>query len=247
MPPSDVSEVMRKILEDALITYRQEAASLMIFVGPAVVVGPIAALIATTGLSTALAMLPVFLLLYLATYAACVRAASSVLHNLSPDPGTAYLEVLSGAPEVLRAAAPGAALLAGVAGGALVLGDLVAPLLGLAVAWLGGGCVLLWLARHAYDQPLILAHGMRTDDVARVGEQLAEDGFLWTLTLLTVIGLPLLGGGLLALGLAAVVTAPFGAAVFALAVALWLPLSAISLTIACGRLVGDEVATVSSA
>ncbi len=247
MPPSDVSEVMRKILEDALITYRQEAANLLIFVGPAVVVGPIAALIAASGLVTALAMLPVFLLLYLATYAACVRAAGSVLNNLSPDAGTAYLEVLGGAPEVLRAAAPGAALLAGVAGGALVLGDLVAPLLGLAVAWLGGGCVLLWLARHAYDQPLILAHGMRTDDVARVGEQLAEDGFLWTLTLLTVVGLPLLVGGLLALGLAAVVTAAFGAAVFALAVALWLPLSAISLTIACSRLVGDEVATVSSA
>ena len=246
MPLSDVSVVMRKILEDALITYRQEAANLMIFVGPAVVVGPIAALIATAGLLTSLVMLPVFLLLYLATYAACVRAASSVLHNLSPDPGTAYLEVLGSAPEVLRAAAPGAALLAGVAGVALVLGDLVAPLLGLAVVWLGGGGVLLWLARHAYDQPLILAHGMRTDDVARVGEQLAEDGFLWTLTLLTVIGLPLLLAGLLAWGLAAVVTVPFGAAAFALAVALWLPLSALSLTIACSRLVGDQVATLSS-
>ena len=246
MPPSDVSVVMRKILEDALITYRQEASNLMIFVGPAVVVGPIAALIATTGLTTALVMLPVFLLLYLATYAACVRAASSVLHNLSPDPGTAYLEVLGGAPFVLRAAAPGAALLAGVAGAALVLGDLVTPLLGLAVVWLGGGGVLLWLARHAYDQSLILAHGMRMDDVARVGEQLAEDGFLWTLTLLAAIGLPLLVAGLLAWGLAAMVTVPFGAAVFALAVALWLPLPALSLTIACSRMVGDEVATLSS-
>jgi hypothetical protein len=237
---------MRKILEDALITYRQEASNLLIFVGPAVVVGPIAVLIAASGLPAALAMLPVFLLLYLATYAACVRAAASVLHNLSPDPGMAYLEVLSGAPYVLRAAAPGAALLAGVAGVALVLGDLVAPLLGLAVAWLGGGGVLLWLARHAYDQPLILAHGLRTDDVARAGEQLAEDGFLWTLTLLTVVALPLLLAGLLAWGLAAVVTAPFGAAVFALAVALWLPLPALSLTIACSRLVGDQLATLSS-
>ena len=246
MPPSDVIEVMRKILEDALITYRQEASNLLIFVGPAVVVGPIAALIAASGLPTALVMLPVFLLLYLATYAACVRAASSVLHNLSPDPGTAYLEVLGGASEVLRAAAPGAALLAGVAGAALVTGDLVAPLLGLAVAWLGGGGVLLWLARHAYDQPLILAHGMRMDDVARVGEQLAEGGFLWTLTLLTLVGLPLLVAGLLAWALAAAVTVPFGAAVFALAVALWLPLSAFSLTIACSRLIGDEVATLSS-
>ena len=61
-----------------------------------------------------------------------------------------------------------------------------------------------------------------------------------------MIGLPLLVAGLLAWGLAAMVTVPFGAAVFALAVSLWLPLPALSLTIACSRMVGDEVATLSS-
>lgn len=229
---------MRDILEDAAIIYRQEAESLLIIVAPAIVLGPILAMISASGLMPALVTVPVFLLLYLAAYAACVRAAGFVLDNQEPEPGSAYLGVLSSALEVIRAAAPGGFLLAVAWASALVLIGLGFPLLALAIGLLGTAAAFPWASRHAYDQPLILVHEVRAVEAVRVGSHFAEAFKSWTMILLAVVSLPLLAAVLLSWGLAAAVTPSFGGAVFALALALWLPFSALSLTGACARLVG---------
>jgi len=229
---------MRDILEDALITYRQEVASLLTLVAPAVLVGPFLVVLAASGLIMAVVIVPLLVLLYLATYAACVRAAGFVLRNLAPDPALSYLDVLSATPDLLRVAAPGGILLATVTACALVISDMAGPLLALQVGLLGFAAFLVWWARHAYDQPLILIHEVEAEEAAQVSAQLARGGLVWTLLLLGATILPLLVVALLSLGLAAAITPTFGGAVFTLAFALWLPVPALSVTSACTRLVG---------
>jgi len=228
---------MRQILEEAILTYWQEAMSLLTLVAPAILVGPIVVLLAASGLPIALITLPLLLLLYLAAYAACVRAAGFVLRNLAPDPVLSYQDVLATAPELLRLIAPGGLLLAVVAGSAFVIHDQGAALVALEVAVLGAGVFLFWWARHAYDQPLLLVYEVETPEAHRVGSLLARGGLGWTLSLLGAVSVPLLVAGLVSWGLAVAVTGPFGGALFAMALALWLPVPALSLTSACARLV----------
>ena len=197
---------MRDILEDALITYRQEVASLLTLVAPAVLVGPFLVVLAASGLIMALVIVPLLVLLYLATYAACVRAAGFVLRNLAPDPALSYLDVLSASPDLLRVAAPGGILLAVVTACALVISDLAGPLLALQVGLLGFAAFLVWWARHAYDQPLILIHEVEAAEAAQVSAQLARGGLVWTLLLLGAAILPLVVVALLSWGLAAAIT-----------------------------------------
>ena len=231
---------MRQILEEAFITCWQEAASLGTMIAPAVLLGPIVVLIASAGLPVALVTLPFLLVVYLAAYAACVRAAGFVQRNLAPDPVLSYQDVLANAPELLRLILPGGLLLAVVTGSAFVINDQGAALVALEVAVLGAGVFLFWWARHAYDQPLLLAYEVEAPEARRVGSLLARGGLSWTLCLVGAVSVPLLLAGLLSWGLAAAVTAPFGGAIFALALALWLPFAAFSLTAACARLVGTE-------
>lgn len=229
---------MRQIFEDAVITYWQEAVSLLTIVGLAVVAGPILVIVAASGLSGSIAVLPLFLLLYLLTYAACVRASGLVLSNLGPDPETSWLYAVSRFPDLLRAFAPGGLLLLATAGSTIVVSDqgpalFAAGLVGL----LGAVTFLVWSARHAYDQPLMLVNELDAETAVDAGADLTRDSFSWTLLFLGAIGLPLVMAGLLSWALASAITPTFGGAVFALALALWLPLPAITLTSTCARLV----------
>lgn len=229
---------MRQILAQGVLTYRQELESLLVLVAIALILGPIAVLVAGLGIVVALLAIPIVLTLYFTTYAACVQAAGFMLRNQGPDPVRAYWYVLAHFRDIFRTTAPGVLLLAVILGSALLISDLGAPFVGLMVGLLGAAAFFLWAARHAYDQPLILVHGVAVTETARTAARLARGGQAWTLVLLAALSLPLLGVGLLSLGLAAAVTPPFGAIVFAVAVALWLPLPAFSLTAACTRLVG---------
>lgn len=230
--------MMRKILEDALITYRQEAAYLLVITAPALLLGPIMMIVATASLAGALIMLPLFLVLYVATYAACVRAAGFVMSNLAPDARMAYLHVLSEWQNIGRVAARGALLLVLVLGAALLVSAYLTSLLGLALALLAVVAFLLWSAQHAFDQPLILIYGTSSEEVLH-GEssQFAQDYLLWTMILLVTISSPLFLAGLLSWGLAVAISPAFGGAIFTLAIAAWLPLPALCLTSACSRAV----------
>ena len=229
---------MRQILEDAMIGYRQEAANLLMLVAPVLIAGPFIVLFAATGLVASLAAVPLLLLLYLVAYAACVRATGLIMRNLSPEPSVAYLDVLASSPALLRVAAPGGVLLAAVTASGLIISDLGVPWLGLQVGLLGSVAFLVWWARHAYDQPLILAHEVEVAEAGRIGDQLAQGGLAWTATLLAVVSLPLFVAGLMSWLLALTVAPVFGGAVFTLALALWLPFAALSLTRASTELMG---------
>ncbi len=221
-----------------MISYRQEAANLLMLVAPVLVAGPFIVLFAGTGLVASLAAVPLLLLLYLAAYAACVRATGLTMRNLSPDPSAAYLDALASSPDLLRVAAPGGVLLAAVTASGLIISHLGVPWLGLQVGVLGSVAFLVWWARHAYDQPLILVHEVEASEATRVGDQLAEGGLAWTATLLALVSLPLFVAGLISWLLALSVAPLFGGAVFTLALALWLPFAALSLTGASTELVG---------
>ena len=186
----------------------------------------------------ALAAVPLLLLLYLAAYAACVRATGLIMRNLSPEPGVAYLDTLASSPDLLRVAAPGGVLLAAVTASGLIISDLGVPWLGLQVGLLGVVAFLAWWARHAYDQPLLLAHEIELSEAARVGGQLAQGGLAWTASFIALLCLPLFVAGLISWGLALAIAPLFGGAVFTLALALWLPFAALSLTGASTELVG---------
>lgn len=234
---------MREILEDAAVVYRQEAEGLLIIVSPAIVLGPVLVVVAASGLRAGLAAIPAFLLLYLAAYAACVRAAGLVLSNQQPDPRLAYLSMLRQAQDVVRAAAPLGLLLAVVLASVFFLSDEGFHYLGLAVGLLGAAAAIHWSVRHAYEYQLILVHDLGAKDAREVGRHLAEGRVPLTVAFLTAIGLPLLAAALASWGLAAAVNPAFGGAVLASALALWLPFAALCLTDSCLRLVDRTAAS----
>lgn len=232
----------REILEDAAIMYRQEAENLVLIAAPAVVLGPILVLVSEAGLKPALVTIPLFFLLYLATYAASVRAASLVLSNVTPDPGRSFLGVLVRAPGIVWSAAP-AGLLVGVAwGSALAVREYGFPLPATALALLTAAGAFFWFARHAYELPLMLVHDVGATDAGRMARRIAEDHWSSTLSFVAVVAAPMMAAGLLMPVLAAVVKPSFGGAVFAAAFALWLPFCAICLSLRCDRLVGEAAA-----
>ena len=230
---------MREILEDAAIIYRHEVESLLIIAAPAVVLGPMGVLIAGAGLRIALAVIPIVLLIYLATYAACVSASRLALGNDDPDPGRSYLEALGKAPMLLVAAGPGALLIGGSVASAFIIADEGFRLVALAVVLGGTGAAIWWVARHVYDFPLILAHDAGGSQALRAGPRLADLSEEWTRWLLAAISLPLLLALVLSWGLGAMIKPAFGGAFFAALLALWLPFAALCLTAACDRLVGE--------
>ncbi len=229
---------MRQILEDAALKYVQEAPNLLIIIAPAAISGPIFVLAAGAGVVPGLVMLPLFLACYLASYAASVRAAAFMTGNLSPDPAEAYRDVFDTSSHVVRAAIPGVLLSGAVAVLALFFAHQGPTWLAGALVPLGAVAVFYWAGRHAYDQPLILAHSLPATEALRGGEQLAGTSLSWTLVLLGALVAPLAVVTLLCLGFSAVLTPTFGGVVFILALAFWLPLPAFALTTACGWLIG---------
>ncbi len=227
---------MWQIFEEALTTYRQEWENLLLVVSPALVLGPIAALIAGSGLLAAVVTLPVLVLLCVLAYAACVRAAVLILSNLTPDPGDAYLSVLARAADVLRAATPSAIMLAVVTGAVLAIVRFGGPPVGVLACALGAVVVLVWTARHAYDQPLIFVEGLTGREALHIGAELARDHSMWTLILVAALSSPLVVGAFVSWGVAAAVAPPLGVASFCVAIALWLPFLAVGLTNACARM-----------
>lgn len=230
---------MWQILEDSVLTYKQEWPNFVVIVAPALVLGPVFALMATASFSLALVTIPLFLALCLATYGACVRATARMLRNLSPEPGASYRDVLATAPDVLRSAASGGLIVAAALVTALAMRAIEQPRLALLAAAIGAVGALFWGARHAYDQPLVLVHGLAADLAQRTGAAIARRSWGWTLALILLLGTPLAIAGLLSWGFAAAVTPGFGAAVLALSLALWLPLPAIAFTYACVRIAGS--------
>ncbi len=227
---------MWQIFEETLTTYRQEWENLLLVVSPALVLCPIAALVAASGLFAAAITLPVLLLLCIVAYAACTRAAVLILSNLTPDPGDAYLSVLVRAKDVLRTGIPSAIILAVVAGVVLGVVRVGGPLVGASACAGGALVVLVWTARHAYDQPLIFVQGLTGREALQVGAQLAREHSTWTMILVMALSSPLVVAALASWGVGAAVAPALGAASFCLAIALWLPLLAVGLTNACARL-----------
>ncbi len=230
---------MREIFEEAAITYYQEAGNLLLIAAPAVVLGPILVLVAGASLPVAVAVVPIFLVLYLVAYAACVRAAGFVLTNLAPDPGRAYLDVALNGRFLLGPVAPAGLLLAAVVDATLVMTHEGAWFMAIPVIVLAFGALILWSARHAYDLPLLVAHDVPAHEVNQIAPQLTRLGESWNLSLVAILAAPLALGALICWGLAALVTAPFGGALFALIVALWLPYPALVLTETSTRLAGE--------
>jgi predicted neutral ceramidase superfamily lipid hydrolase len=110
------------------------------------------------------------------------------------------------------------------------------PLIAFAVALAGIAAFAHWTLRHAYDQSLVLAHDMPAPEAMRVGPLLASLQERWTPSLLAAIAAPLLAAVLLGWLAAQALAPPVGGAIFVLALAFWLPLPALALTIDCDRL-----------
>jgi hypothetical protein len=233
---------MRRVLEDAAVIYRQELESLQLIVAPAVVLGPLLAIVAAGGLPLALGTLPFFLALYLLTYAACVSAAGAALGNDEPGLAESYLNAARHAPALARLAMPAALLLAGVFGAALVVSDAGFPWIAALFGLVGAGAGFVWAARHAYDQPLIILHDATADEVARVDDSFTRDEVAGTLAFLGIVSLPLLPVLLLSWAMGTALTPVVGAGLFVIVLALWLPFAALAITIACGRLMEDATA-----
>ncbi|MCH8849993.1 MAG: hypothetical protein IIC89_04120 [Chloroflexi bacterium] len=233
---------MREILEDAAITYRQEAENFLLVAAPAIVLGPVLVLMSAAGLKAALISIPLLLMLYVAVYAASVRAAGLVLSNAEPEPAASYLGVLWKAHSVIRAAIPGALLAALAWGAYLGIQHFGQPIV-VAAAGIGGATALFfWAAHHVYDLPLILCHGVGTADAGRIGRGLAARQPDPAPALLLLVSTPLLLAVLLTPLLGALVRPAFGSVVFAAAFGLWLPYCALCLASSCDRLVREAAA-----
>jgi hypothetical protein len=94
-----------------------------------------------------------------------------------------------------------------------------------------------------FELPLILVEGVYAVDALDTTRQLQEDDIAWNRTLLGAVSLPLVVVALLSWGIAALVAPAMGGAVFALAVALWLPLAAFAVSAACLEWMSARMAT----
>ena len=232
---------MRESLEDAVIYYRREAEVLLLIASPGLVLGPILVIVASSGLAVGLATIPALVLVYIVTYAACVRAAGLVLTHQDADPIRVYLSVLRRAPDIAQASAPVGLLLATVLGAAFFMSDEGLPYLALAIGLLGLAATIHWALRHMYEHELILGHELRAKDARKTALYLVEGRTSRGVVLLAAVGLPLLAAALLTWGLAAAGEPVFGRVVFTSAIGVWLPFLAITLAGSCQRLM-DEAA-----
>jgi hypothetical protein len=231
---------MRQAFEDAAMVYRQEVDGFLTIIAPAALLGPILVIVATADLVAGLVTIPIFLLLYVATYAACLRAGGLVLRSLSPEAGRAYLDALrSGVDLAVTCGAPAGVLLAaGVSSIVLVHNDL--GIVALALLMLSGAALIEWASRHAYDQALVLAFDAPAAEALRISSLLI-DLRPRTLRLVCLACAPLAAAALVALWLGMVLAPPVGGAVFVLALAFWLPFPALVLTLDYAQLQSEPV------
>lgn len=227
---------MRDILEEAAILYRSELDSFLTFIAPAAGLGLILLIVADTGLMAALVAIPVLLLLYLGTYAACVQRAGLAVAGGSDGPG-AWGELLARAPHILVASAPVTILFSFVASLAVMLSNEGFWYLGAGLGLVAIVAAGRWAKDHVYDQPLIIVYEASASEALETGARLTAETGEWTLRLLSAVFLPLLAAGLLSIAFAWVTVPLVGAAIFLLTVALWMPFGALCLTEACLRLV----------
>lgn len=230
---------MRQLLEDVLIVYRQEADNLLTIVAPAAILGPVLVIVSASSPTIALAAVPLLLLIYLATYATCVRASGAMLRNLSPDPTRSFLEVLVSAPGILVVAIAPILLLTVVMCGALFVAQAGFIAIGAAMGLVGLGAAAYWVTQHPYDFSLLLAFDVDSDQAVRGGSKLALVARDETLRLLALVAAPFAIVSLIALWAGIFLGQPAGAGIFLLALALWLPLPALALTFGCDRLVSE--------
>jgi hypothetical protein len=221
---------MREILEDAAVIYRQEVESLLISASPAILFGPILVVVAASGLTTALATIPAFLLVYLATYATCVHTAASLLSGAEPDHGLACLDTMRKAPAMLQVAAPLGILVAVALGSVYLLSRDGVPYVGPAVVLLGVAAAIHWSVRHPFEIQLVVLHKLGAEEARAVGPHMAERTVAGTPMFPAAVGLPLLVAAVAGWGLGAAVNPTFGGVFFAAALGLWLPFAALCLT-----------------
>jgi hypothetical protein len=227
---------MRDILEEAAIIYRSELDSFLTFVTPAAGLGLILLIVADTSLMAALVVIPALILLYLSAYAACVQRSGLALGGGSDGPGM-WGELLARAPHILIASAPLTVLCSFVASLAVMLSNEGFWYIGVAIGLAAIVVAARWAKDHPYDQPLIVIYEATASEAMQTGPRLAAETGEWTLKLQTAIFLPLLAAALLSIAFAWVTVPLVGAALFLLAVALWLPFGALCFTEACLRLV----------
>lgn len=230
---------MRQLLDDVTMIYRQELDSFLTIVVPLAVLGPVLVIVATGGFIQTAVAVPILLFLILLTYAACLRAAALILRNLSPDPSTAWIEALRSAPAAIMAALAPALALAGCFIVGVRISELGVPFIGLLPALAGLALFVRWSIRHAYDESLVLAHDMPSNEAMRVGPLLAVLDERWTARLLTALAAPLVVAMVLCWIASFYLTPLVGGALYVLAMAFWLPLPALALTIDCDRVLDE--------
>ena len=231
---------MREVLEEAAVVYRHEAESLLIVAAPAVLLGPLCVLIASSGLRAAIASVPVLMIVYVFSYAASLRAARLVLDSDEPDPARVFFETVARLPSIVVAFAPIGLALGVATACAFYVANEGLSLVAFALGLLGGVVTLAWAARHTYDLPLVVGYGVGGFDALRSGLQVLEVAPGWTARIFVATGLPLIVAFLVCWGLWFLIAPAFGAVVFAAIAAAWLPFAALSFTGACIRLVSDE-------
>ena len=232
---------MREIFEDSVLVYRQEADSLLAIVTPAAVLALVLLIISTLSLTIALATVPAFILLYLATYSVCLQWAGTMSTNRSFGRGrTAWLELVVRAPSILLSAAPACLLALLVAGSAIVVGHAGFWYLAIADGLLGAAAGAHWVTRHAYDQPLVIVFEAGGRAAVEAGGELAELAHDWTVRLVGVLTLPLVIVAIVCVGLGLMLAPLAGAAIFLIALTVWLPFAALVLASGCQRLMDEH-------
>jgi hypothetical protein len=127
-----------------------------------------------------------------------------------------------------------------VTGSAVVAGDAGFWYLSIAVGLLGLIAGSQWFAKHAYDQAIVIVFAAGARDAIDAGARLTEDGHEWTMRLIGLLLLPLVVVGAVCVLLGMMLAPLAGAAIFVLALAVWLPFAALVLTNACQRLMDEQ-------
>jgi len=232
---------MREIFEEAVLVYRQEADSLLAIVTPTAVLALVLLILATMSLTFALAVLPIFILLFLATYSMCLQWAGGIATTRHFGRGrSAWLELLLRAPAILIAAAPGCLLALLVAGSAVVVGHEGFWYLAVADGILGVAAGSQWITRHAYDQVLVIVYEGGGRSAVDAGQELAEVTGDWTGRVILLTLAPLILVAVLCAGISLVLVPLAGAAVFLLALTVWMPFAALVLVGACQRVMDEH-------
>ncbi len=229
---------MREILEDSALIYRQELDSLFTILVVGVVMGPILLILAATGLKMGLALLPLIFLFYLGLYASNLSWADYQLANGSSS-DSLPLMLLRRAPDLVTSAAPLGLLLVVVSACGIVVSDLGFGYLALLAAAAGFFAAGHWLTQHAFELPLIVVYNASARQASAASAQLDDDAKQWTLRFLMTAGAPMIAIGLISVWLAVATVPLVGAAVFLLALTLWMPFGSLCLVSACARLLGE--------